>query len=713
MDFLEAKKDFDRKYSGKDIIPKSLVLVNGKVKDNIRIRNEEGEELEEYYKWQFIYALLHSGLFKKDYICVEAGFPKGSTSSKLLTIDAVIFDSKDWVEHYKKAHAKSRDQDSINYLRKHLIGVIEFKKELKKVSDLTKVINEQLRPALKESDADFTLGIYYDKGRLYLFKSEDKNYVRLDDRRNLNYSQRVLERLSLELPDHYFLIPSFTKLCSLQMENHEIEYSKLKATELDTIEKISDVPIKIALSNILKKMDRLSLVNEEGYQILIQTMALRIFDEKDSIKHNLSLNTYILPEELEKSQNLSDSITKNFINRLKSVLNKAIPKNPNLFNPLRIDWKKEKHILLISEVLSQFQNYSFALSESSDLYQMVFYNFATKFKKDEKAQFLTPIPIIDFIVRIIKPKSNETIMDPCMGIGDFLSIAYVNSNKELDDSNIYGVDIDEQMTILANLNMILNGDGNAILKTAQPPTGSIAWKFDSNSDLVKLIPSDHNNGNWDNWSTKTKLMKFNIVLTNPPFGRGRSYEVKNNTDKEIIEMYELWNKYRRISPSSKDDIDLGIVFLENAYRILEENGRLGIVLSKSISTTTEWKFVIDWIVEKMRIVALIELPADIFAETGVPVNLLFAYKASEEELKNLKEQNYSIFTREIKKIGYHKKTVKRNVIFETDYKINLETFEVETDEYSKPIVDEEFTKVIEEFKEWSMEQEETLQKLFL
>lgn len=139
------------------------------------------------------------------------------------------------------------------------------------------------------------------------------------------------------------------------------------------------------------------------------------------------------------------------------------------------------------------------------------------------------------------------------------------------------------MIMLAQLNMLLNGDGNSILKY-KPDKGSIVWKFDDRNNLVKLNPSIHKNGNWDEWKDETKLKKFDVVLTNPPFGEDRKYEPRNQVDKEIIEMYELWNIAR-----SGNWIDLGVVFLENAYRILKPGGRMGIILSNSIASVKDGK----------------------------------------------------------------------------------------------------------------------------
>src|SRR5208283_2708089 len=101
-------------------------------------------------------------------------------------------------------------------------------------------------------------------------------------------------------------------------------------------------------------------------------------------------------------------------------------------------------------ICEAFQDYSFVRSASTDLYQLVFYNFANSFKRDQAAQFLTPIPVIDFIVKIVNPRSDELVFDPCCGIGDCLSLSYVNSRKSdkpywLDDGNVYGVDLDDKM----------------------------------------------------------------------------------------------------------------------------------------------------------------------------------------------------------------------------------------------------------------------------
>ena len=160
-------------------------------------------------------------------------------------------------------------------------------------------------------------------------------------------------------------------------------------------------------------------------------------------------------------------------------------------------------------------------------------------------------------------------------------------------------------------------------------------------------------------------------------------------------------------------IDLGVVFLENAYRILDENGRLGIVLSNSIASIDAHKKARQWLMENMRIVAIFDLPANSFAETGVNVSLIVAYKPSKKELEKLNMQGYQIFIKNIQNLGYEVKTNKRVKYFVPIYKINPQTFEIEIDDEGRAKLDEDFTQSAIEFKEWCKTQEDTLQKIFI
>jgi len=116
----------------------------------------------------------------------------------------------------------------------------------------------------------------------------------------------------------------------------------------------------------------------------------------------------------------------------------------------------------------------------------------------------------------------------------------------------------------------------------------------------------------------------------------------------------------------------------------------------------------------MRVVALFDLPANVFAETGVNTTLIVAYKPKTlTALKKLGESDYSVFVRDIQRVGYEKRTSRRNVFFNPVYRMNETTFEVITNAEGNPVLDEDFTQTIAEFRQWALGQEETLQHLFL
>lgn len=683
-------------------LPVHLTL--NKVESNLFKKN--GSFNEQYYKWQFLNCFIEAGLCSKDYIGTEVNFPKGNKGSAMIKLDGAIFDDKTWFEHYQAFHSKKDDSkwDEANWLKEHLLCVIEFKKEGSK--DIKGTFNSQLKAYMNESSKNIVFGILYDEGRLYLFKSNGKKYFRLSDEFN-NENKGKIEP-TYDIPDSYNNLLSFEEMLNYDSVRKVIvDYSGRKVSELGVISKTDSKRLNDALYQILHTMDKCGLVNQKGYNILIQLLALKIYDEKNNSN---DLKYYINPNEANYKELIEDNLQE-FLKRIEQIRIKAKTQYKKILNENYFDNKNENQVKVVIEIVKQFQNYSFTNSERNNLYQLVFYRFASQFSKADNAQFITPLQIIDFIVDMINPKHNESIIDPTVGIADFLSVSYVKSNGTLDDKNFYGLDIDEDMVKLATLNMLLNGDGNATIEVQSDGLGSINTKFDDEGNLVKLIPKtekqDHNyNGNWDNRVDGKYLKKFDIVLTNPPFGEARSW-IPSGDDKNIAECYELWNRYKQTK------IDLGVIFLENAVRILSKNGRMAIVLSNSIASIDAHKEARKWLCENMRIVAIIDLPANIFAEAGVSPTIIFAYKPSHDELKKLKSNNYQVFSKEIKKVGYEVKTKNKVKCFETQYKLNPETFEKEINDDGTAKLDEEFTETVESFKQWCNRQEDTLKKLFL
>lgn len=674
MTFTQAKDIFDSMQNQSNyfdcFLPEHLSI--GK---KVYLYKKDGSKNEQYYKWQFLYAVVNSGLIPKDLIGTEIHFPKGNKNSADIKLDGAVFSDSQWFDKYKEYHLNN-DQDCLDWLRKHLIASIEFKKE--DCKNISEVWDKQLKAYMKESEADFCLGVLYDTERLYLFRKYNNKYLRLSDEYNTKGNDSGTKELSLHLPDPYKNFPKIEKILNWT-GSKESDRSKRTISDLDIISGIQSTQINDSMSAILRTMDKLGMVNQKGFEILVQILSLKIYDEKrNENQPSRYLDFYIQKEEKEY-KTLADVGIQTFLNRIAKLRDEAIGTYYRILNGSVFNFKNDKHIRILIEVVSQFQDYSFVNSQKTDLYQLVFYKFAGQFSKDQNAQFITPLPIINFLVNIVNPRNGETVIDPTVGIADFLSVSYVNSNSKLSDKNIFGMDIDDQMVMLATLNMLLNGDGNAKIISQADGYGSLLTKFNDQGEPIQLIPSMNQNGNWDNRPDTNSIKKFDVVLTNPPFGDNRAFTPNDQTDLEVIKCYELWNLYGQRNIYSEktkktkkeaNKIDLGVIFLENAYRILKENGRLGIVLSNSIASIDSHRIARQWLIEKMRIVAIFDLPANVFAETGVNTTIIVAYKPNENELKRLKEQNYEVFAKEIKKVGYEVKTSKRVKFFSPIYKIN-------------------------------------------
>lgn len=103
---------------------------------------------------------------------------------------------------------------------------------------------------------------------------------------------------------------------------------------------------------------------------------------------------------------------------------------------------------------------------------------------------------------------------------------------------------------------------------------------------------------------------------------------------------------------------------------------MAIVLSNSLASIEDWKYLREWLFTKMRIVALVELPNRSFGETGVATTVIFAYKPKRNETAIL-DSDYDIYIREVENIGYEVKTKDRIVIMPPVFVINPETLERE------------------------------------
>ena len=260
------------------------------------------------------------GLYRR-----EVWFPKGNKGANALQIDAAIFDHADWIERYQ-AYWRDRRSEDLHWLGEHLLAVVEFKRDEREIEQ---VFTQQIKPAMREkepSDAN-VLGMFYDEGRLLLFHRRNGRYLRYDETLNQKGEDSQVSDLSLQYQDAYSFIPSFQDLRKLINRPALVDRSKRSITDLDIIRTISSPQIKEALSRVLRTLDKANLVNQRGYHVLIETLALKIFDEKRNESNPKKKLEFDVTDQEAAFSSLTEKSAREFVARMKGVREAAEAKS--------------------------------------------------------------------------------------------------------------------------------------------------------------------------------------------------------------------------------------------------------------------------------------------------------------------------------------------------------------------------------------------------
>ena len=228
--------------------------------------------------------------------------------------------------------------------------------------------------------------------------------------------------------------------------------------------------------------------------------------------------------------------------------------------------------------------------------------------KSGAGQYFTPRPLIKAIVDVMRPAPNETICDPACGTGGFLlaSHDYISKNYALDKEQkkflkfnaLKGWEIVDNVARLCIMNLYLHGISGD----------------DSPIIVGDTLVSDAGT-------------RFDMVLTNPPFGKKSSVTVVNEEgkyDKEsvIYERQDFW-----VTSSNKQ-----LNFLQHVKTLLKINGNAAIILPDNVlfeggsGETVRKKLVAEFDVH-----TLLRLPTGVFYSLGVKANVLFFDKKSANE----------------------------------------------------------------------------------
>lgn len=225
--------------------------------------------------------------------------------------------------------------------------------------------------------------------------------------------------------------------------------------------------------------------------------------------------------------------------------------------------------------------------------------------KSGAGQYFTPRPIIEAIIDVIGPKSGERICDPACGSCGFLlgAIEYIRKSKlELTDgeredirlNSVHGKELVPAVARLGAMNLYLHGIG---------PQGVEAVPPIAVGDSLLNDPRE----------------RYDVVVTNPPFGRRSSVTVLNEVDEERVRDLTVSRPDFWASTSNKQ-----LNFLQHVNTILDTPGRAAIVVPDNVLFEEgAGEIVRRRLLDDCNVHTLLRLPSGIFYAGGVKANVLF------------------------------------------------------------------------------------------
>lgn len=239
-------------------------------------------------------------------------------------------------------------------------------------------------------------------------------------------------------------------------------------------------------------------------------------------------------------------------------------------------------------------------------------------------EFYTPRPIIEFVVNMVDPKLSETVYDPAMGSAGFLVEAYKHMRAGLgtriqpDDERVlqretfFGQEKKPLPYLLGCMNMILHG----VLTPSLNRRNTLA------DDVRKFTEKD----------------RFDVILTNPPFGGTEHESVTAN--------------FRYPSKATS------ITFLQHIMAKVKRGGRVGMVIDEGVLFKTTESAYVDTrkeLIENFNLHTIVSLPAGVFANavasgTGPKTYLLFFDRTVSETGKPVGTKQ--IWYYEVESVGF-------------------------------------------------------------
>lgn len=230
--------------------------------------------------------------------------------------------------------------------------------------------------------------------------------------------------------------------------------------------------------------------------------------------------------------------------------------------------------------------------------------------KSGAGQYFTPRPLIKTIVEVMQPKPMKTICDPACGTGGFFLAAHEHISEKyrttltreqkqfLKLETFAGTDIVDNVVRLCVMNLYLHSIGGT-----ESPIST------------------------DDSLTKDPGKRYDMVLTNPPFGNKSSVTITTDGEKRsnaslTHERDDFW-----ATTSNKQ-----FNFLQHIKTILKEDGRAAVVLPDNVLFERgAGETIRRQLLKLFDVHTLLRLPTGIFYAQGVKANVLFFDKRPARE----------------------------------------------------------------------------------
>ncbi|MBF8457143.1 restriction endonuclease subunit M [Kaistella sp. G5-32] len=397
--------------------------------------------------------------------------------------------------------------------------------------------------------------------------------------------------------------------------------------------------------------------DSEIFYSLVNIILAKIQDEyekQDEEEYDFQIYQY--GSNVESSEKVYDRINQLYKRALKEQLNVSEQQkidDDNIINRNKFPLNK------LIYTVQTLENFSFLEGRSSldgkDILGDFFESITRDGFKQNKGQFFTPTPIVNFLLyalqldklaidRLNNDKHLPLIIDPSAGSGTYLVEAMKLITKEVKYKQfekiktskdvkwrfeelfkpdyqenkwarnyLYGSEINFDLGTASKVNMILHGDGstNIFVKDGLLPFRFYVKETSPNYLETATAEKLYNN--------KEVNAKFDVAISNPPF----SVDLDTQTQREVKNAFIFGDK--------KNSENL---FLERYYQLLKEGGRLGVVLPESVFDTTENKYIRLFLFKYFNVKAIVSLPQLTFEPfTSTKTSLLFAQKKTKNQVE--------------------------------------------------------------------------------